>query len=301
MNASSIEKAREGLEKELAELQGLILRYSFLSAGFAIVGCGMFIAVRQLTLLPSLAIVVVVPIAVYFLSKRHWTNIHGRHYLDDLKTLAHEPEMAYEFANRAGVFAGQDMFDEAIEDFEIALKLEPDDEDIMYDCAYMLWRQKKDGEAALPLVEKLAKIENDNQGEAYCMKGEILGQTNLQAGLKWIDKALEIDDDAEWAIVKVRLLLKHEAFDAIDQAINEAAQHVRAEGWKSSELATLRGQLAMKRNNFDEAVQFFTQAVKAGGTEDEAEIFTLRAEAYDALGNMDKADADRRYAEKLRG
>ncbi len=80
--------------------------------------------------------------------------------------LAYEPETAGEYAQRANIFAELEMFDEAIEDYETALKLEPDDEDTMYDYAYMLWRQKKDGAAALPWVEKIAKIENDNQGEA---------------------------------------------------------------------------------------------------------------------------------------
>ena len=301
MNPSSIEKAREGLEKDFASLQGLIQRYSFLSTGFAIVGCGMAIARWQLILPLSLAVMVVIPVAVYFLSKRYLTNILGQHYLDALKTLARAPETADDYAERADIFAGQDMLDEATEDFETALKLEPDNEYILYDYANMLWRQKKDGTAALPWVEKLAKIMNDNQGEAYCMKGEILGQTDLQAGLKWIDKALEIDDDAEWTVAKVRLLLQHEAWDRIDEAIDEATKHLKTEDWRLAELFKLQGQLAMTRGGYKEAVEFFTRAFKCIDDDDYPELFLRRAEAYDALGNIDKADADRRKAEKLRG
>lgn len=299
MNPSSIEKAREGLEKDLAMCKGKILRY-YLVAMLAFIGGVLFFVMERGGLLWGLAILAAMIVA-FFIRERHISHPLRRYYLDGLKTLARDPETADDYAERADIFAGQDMLDEAIEDFEMALKLEPDDADTMYDYAYMLWRQKKDGAAALPWVEKLAKIVNDNQGEAYCMKGEILGQTDLWTGLEWIDMALEIDDDAEWTVAKVRLLLQHEAWDRIDEAIDEATKHLKTEDWRLAELFKLQGQLAMTRGGYKEAVEFFTRAFKCIDDDDYPELFLRRAEAYDALGVLDKADADRRKAEKLRG
>lgn len=298
MNSTSIERARESLQREFTLLRGKILQYSLLTTGAALLGGLMFCGMWKFSP-AALALLVVLPIAAFFLGRHHWTKIFGGYYLEGFETLDKTPETAEDYADRAAVFAGQDMLDEAVEDYETALKLEPNDEDFVYDYAYMLWYQKEDGDAALPWVEKLTKIENHNQGEAFCMKGEILGQTDLDAALKWIDRAIEIDDDSDFYQARVKLFLLHDRLDDAEAALEQTDEQVRAEGYSGgADLSDLRGRLAMKRGEYPDAVKHFTQAIKHAGATLSKGYYEQRAEAYDALGDLDKADADRRKAER---
>jgi uncharacterized protein HemY len=63
------------------------------------------------------------------------------------------------------------------------------------------------------------------------------------------------------------------------------------------ELYELRGRLALKQGRFADAVRDFGWAIWNGSSD--ATCYRLRSKAHEALGRLDKAEADRRKADAL--
>ena len=65
-----------------------------------------------------------------------------------------------------------------------------------------------------------------------------------------------------------------------------------------AELYELRGLLAMKRGHYADAIKELTVAIRHDSKA--KEYYRLRSDALEALGNMDKAEKDRRKIQKLK-
>lgn len=222
------------------------------------------------------------------------------YYEDELKYLEKEPETADDYYSRGHTLNNLEFHEAAVEDYRKAIEMEPNDQYFLIAIITTLWGELERGEEALPYVEQLTQMENDNdyKADAFMYRGRILAKTDPEAALKSFDKAIEIDpDDSDYPLAKMRFLIDAGRLDAATDYLPEVEKAVKEERaygqWPINEI---RSRLALKQGNPADAVAFASKALRHVPRSD---LYLLRAEAYDALGQIDKADADRRKAEKL--
>lgn len=228
---------------------------------------------------------------------------HLKYFLASGNDLFHalekRPETAGDYAMRGRAFADAEFYDEAVEDYQKALEMEPDNEEFLDEFAVMLWGEMKDGRQALPYFEKLCGIEGVNRADAFMFRGQILAETDPDAALKSFDRAVEIEpDDSDYPLAKLRFFIDAGQLDQAEEYLPEVEKIVKNESrgeYVNTTWLELRARLALKRGEAENAVKFASQAVRVSPRD--KELYEIRAEAYDALGRYDKAEADRRKAE----
>lgn len=229
------------------------------------------------------------------LRKMFWQD----YYENELKYLEKEPESGDDYYARGHTLDNLGFYEAAVEDYRKAVERDPDDIYFLYSIISTLWDELNNGEEALPYVERLMKIEGDYQADAFMYHGRILAKTDPEAALQSFDKAVQLDpDESDYALAKLRFLIENDRLDKAAEFMEQVAETVKREGGHDrDELLGLQALSALKLGDAEEAVKLVSQALKLAP--DDKDFYRLRSEAYDALGKYDKADADRRKAEKL--
>ncbi len=222
------------------------------------------------------------------------------HYEDELRALEHEPQNADDHIVRARVLSGLDFPEAALPDIRKALDMEPNNAVYRDDMVRVLWFQMKDGERALPYVEKLCEIQGDDQADAFMYHGEILTKADPDAALKSFDRAIEIDpDDSVYPLARLRFFIETGQLDKATDYLPEVAAAVkRAGSYGQGTLLELQAKLAFEQGDAKTAVKLVSQAIRL--SPQNKEFYTLRADAYHLLGEYGKAEADREKAEKMK-
>ena len=210
-----------------------------------------------------------------------------------------EPVTADDFMLRGNVFMEFYHIQAASIDFAQAMKLDPGEPANIFLYASAINLLDRSDEA-LQILESLLTNENPMEADAYFLKGTILEKDDPTLALECIEKAIELGPDAlDYRLEKVRLLLDTDKCDEAEKAFTELAPLVQREmkhGNEPPEFHELGGRISMKRNRYSEAITSLNRAVKLDSFN--PIYFELRAEAYDKLGQPDKAASDRAEAKK---
>lgn len=229
------------------------------------------------------------------LRKTFWQD----YYEDELKYLEKEPESGDDYYARGHTLDDLEFYEAAVEDYRKAVEMDPDDIYFLYSIISTLWVELKNGEEALPYIERLMKIEGDYQADAFMFHGQILAETDPETALQSFDEAVRLDpDDSDYALAKLRFLIESDRLDKAADFMGQVAETVKREGgYEQDTLLGLQALSALKLGDAEEAVRLVSKALKLAPADED--LYRLRSEAYDVLGKYDKADADRRKAEKL--
>ena len=293
-------EARQKAEEQLAKLRTKTNRYVMLIVIVAIVASIPF-SLGFAWVIPfpfNLVLCLIIPILVYINCKRHFRDCYLAQYEFTLQSLTKEPQSAEDYSDRAEALASYGFHESAVEDYRKALEMESNTVQNWLDLAETLWKIQQRDEA-LAIVEKWSEVEGDYQGLALVLQGNILTEEAPETALKCFDKAIEIEpNDSYCHLARLRFCLEQNQLDTAAAAIDETTKVLKKGGYYYvSEIYELRGMLAMKQGNLNDAVKEFNKAIRLESSE--GRYYRLRSEAHDALGNLAKADADRRKADEL--
>jgi len=298
-----IAEAKRKAEEKLEKLQPTVRLYTLFGIGGGIFS-GIISSLTMVRLFPfNLLLLPVFPIIAYIGVKRHVRAHFLFDILEAIKALGEEPEDEHDYWFRADILSSCGFHEAAVDDYRSALEVAPDEEQndfIWHDLAVSLWELRRRDEA-LPIAEKVSTKEGNYQAEALILQGKILAEDNPAAALQCFDKAIEIDPkDFYHRLSRCRFFLDADRLDEAHRAIVETACTLKEQGnyqYLRAELYEFHGELALRQERFADAVREFTVAIRWCSSE--AKYYRLRSAAHEALGNHDKADADRRKAEKI--
>ncbi len=301
-----LDDAIRSYAETLTKARSMVLKYSLAAGVFMLVWClVLYLGPWHRPGFPMNVVLIFFPLFIFFIARNDLKKrYYCKHYEDAIRVLQTEPETADDFYQRAeclvtGPFDASESIRKAAEaDYAKALELEPNNDEILYGYATYLWYVKK-SDAALPVVEKLCKIDGDNQSEAFKIKGEILAKTDPKEAEACFDKAIELDpDDTEFHATRVRFYLDANRLDDAERGIAETNKILKRKMWPApAELFEVQGTLAMKQGRAEDAVKQYTKAIKLYRLE--PSYYQLRGDAYDAIGDVSRAADDRRRAEEL--
>ena len=113
-----------------------------------------------------------------------------------VEILENEPHDASEYVSRADILADYEFYEAAVEDYQTALSMEPDEEfdaDLTwFSLANALQELDRDDEA-LEIVQKLSSTKGNYQDIALTLQGTLLAEKDPAKALKCFDKAIEIE------------------------------------------------------------------------------------------------------------
>lgn len=166
----------------------------------------------------------------------------------------------------------QDKIDEALENYERALALAPQDAAILASAAYLYQVR---GELARALDYGLRAYDIDPDlayGEVQIARVYHLLEADAQARL-WLDRAVSLHPDAVFAhLAKAQTAFAHGRFDAAQAAIRAG----EAEGIERAEYFLLRGLIAETEGKPDQAHEFYQQASDLDPGRDIGKVYSLR-------------------------
>ena len=184
-------------------------------------------------------------------------------------------------------------YNRAIFNFNMAIKLNPEDA-YAYLFRGIAYAALKDYDKAIENYSKAIEL-NPEYAYAYCFRG------HAYVDLKDYDKAIEdyskvIELDPEYANAYnnrgyAYLHLKEYSKSKTD--IEKSLELDPDNGYAYDSL----GELLLETGKYDEAIENFTRAIELGCNE--IETYEKRAKAYEAVGEIEKAEADRKTAEIL--
>ena len=296
-------EARQKAEEQLAKLQSKARLYTLLGIGSGIIA-GIVSSLIMVHWFPfNFILLLVFPIIAYLSARSYVRDNILYHPLEAVKILGKEPQDENDYWFRAEILSSYGFREAAVEDYRKALEIEPDEElneYIRLDLAETLWELHRRDEA-LPIAEQLSTKEGHYQGLALVLQGKILAEEDSAMALKCFDRAIEIEPKYfQHRLSKIRFFLDLNRLDEAAEVIEQTAKMLKWQGNYPAlyaEFYELGGELALKRGRFADAVREFTIAIRWCSSE--TKYYRSRSEAHDALGNLAKADADRRKADKL--
>jgi len=301
----TLEKVRKKAEEECASIHFLVYRYMLLTTGL---GCvcvfGYMYVWNKVSLLSILFLsFFVVPGSALF-ALLFWIRVlawrHARPQLI-IEILKKEPQNADDYLNRSAVCYVYNFYEAAVEECRTACGIEPDNDLALFSLAECLWLLLHQGDEALAIAEKLAKKEGSQQASALALLGAILTKKNPIEALKCFDKAIEIEPNSiNVHLALLRFLIDTDQLDRAAEAVTETVKLLKRLNLGQAhykELLELQGVLAMKQGRFADAVKALTLAIRQSPAE--AKYYQLRSDAHEALGNIDKAEKDRRKVQTL--
>ena len=292
-------EARQKAEEELTGRRKLVSLYLFVNVMGLLIFCSCCFTFVMWQSPVGTRFYVIFLICFSFLA---WWEMRRRLYtypMNALKVFETEPQGADDYIERAGILYGYKFYEAAVDDYRTALKMEPDNDLAWYDLAETLWRELRRSDEALPIVEKLGGRESDYQASALVFQGEILAEQDPEAAIKCFDQAIDIEpDDFDHQLARLRFYVDTDRLDQATEAIVAVAK-VQRKGWfhQCATFSELCGVMALKQGRPADAVKELGKAIRLDSSK--AEYYHIRSDAHAALGDHDKADADRRKAQEL--
>ena len=206
------------------------------------------------------------------------------------KALAFEPDSLRILASFANFLANQGRYDEAIKQWKAMIRVAPDDHSTMVNLGSALTETGKLSEA-ITMYQQAIAIQPSAM--AYSNLGTTYSRAeNYEAALDAYLKAVEIDD-TDW-LVWGNLAFTYSWIDAddprIEESFNRAIELAEAERETSPRDAFLYSDLALFYANSGQADLAQQRAETAIAlSPDSGEILFATAEAFEALGQRDKA------------
>ena len=295
-------EARRKAEEELKALRTKTSRYTLLAIGF-----GLAIAV-PISMLGTMLkfpfnLFPYVFLVIGYAGIKQYARVQILLPAEFTKqSIENEPQDASDYSERAGTLYAYGFYEAAVEDYRSALEMEPDSDQDWLDLAESLWELGQKDEAQ-SIVEKMSAAEGDYQGLALVLQGKFLAEEDPAAALKCFDKGIEIEPDYSYhRLSRIRFFLGRDRLGETAEAIEETTKVLKKQRhyqYHCAEIYEFRGTLALKQGRFTDAVRDFGWAI--WNRSSEAEYHRLRGDAHEALGNLAKADADRKKAEILAG
>lgn len=200
------------------------------------------------------------------------------------------------YINRGNTYKSQGLNQSAIQDYDRAIRLKPDDKMPYFNrgTAYLKMRQFDDAIRDFDQVVRL----NPNDLGGYFNRGyAYLGLGQYDRAIADIDQALRIQPDNAGAFD-----LRSDAYAGkgdYDHAIADLDQTIKLDPDFCACAYYTRGSIYLeKKHDLDRAIADFDEAIRR--KPDYADSYTARGDAYDVKGLSDRALADYRDALKLR-
>ena len=191
------------------------------------------------------------------------------------------------YNNRGLAYARKGDFDEAIEDYNQAIELNPKSA-VAYQNRGNIYFDQKDFDEAIEdynqAIEYKTKLDPPDLAGAYYNRGRIYARkANVDQAIVDLRKAIELNpklDPSDLAVAYNKRGLAYMDRDDLDKAIEDCNQAIE---YKTKLAAAYRIPL-------DKAIEDFTAAIKIKS--DKANLYYNRGLAYARKGNMDKAIED---------
>ena len=181
----------------------------------------------------------------------------GKEILRNQLAVIHDSDNAQKYRDLALSYYQAKQLEEAIESLQVALRIEPNSEQIRHDLANVL-QQKKDALERV-LTDRLGRIELEPQNPEYHHDLGLIyfNQDNLTEGEKHFRLALELNSNLSIVWLSLgKLLKKAKKITAARQALQRC---IRLDPSSSDAYQNL-GFLEKTDNNFDLAVHYFLKA-----------------------------------------
>jgi tetratricopeptide (TPR) repeat protein len=276
-------------------------RYSYLSCmGWAVLAgaCGQYFwqagrdsRIRKSTFVLGSCVVVVMIFGLGFLTWRQSQVWHDSEKLWN-HVLSTTGGSLFAHNNLGNALTAQGRFGAATEQFQKALRIDPDDADAVYNLGNVL-AQQGSFEAAAQQLQHALQINPGNAMAAYDLGNVRAKQERLDEAMEQFQRALKIDPGLARAHYNIGSLLSQQG------KLNEAIAHFRhvmllAPGDARSPYNM--GQIFAKQGNLDEAIRHFRLALRI----DPANVKTRYSLAVALAGHGDLEAAGREFRESLR-
>lgn len=209
------------------------------------------------------------------------------------KAIELDPDFADAYNNRGIAYRRKGECAKAIEDYNKAIELDPDYSEAYYNRG-RAYRYLKEYDKAIEDYSKAIEL-NPEDAEAYNSRG--VAYADLKEYGKAIEdfsKAIELNpEDAEAYNNRGYAYLHLKEYGKSKTDIEKALELDPDGGYIYDSL----GELLLETGKYDEAIEDFTRAIELGCNE--IETYEKRAKAYEAVGEIEKAEADRKTAETL--
>ena len=180
------------------------------------------------------------------------------------EAIRQDPRLATAYACRGGVLNGQGEYLKAIKDFDLALKLQPENGDFYYSRAQD-YERLGEMDLAMPDLDKAVKLISSEFGRsvAFALRGRI-----------------------------------HRKQGSFDEALRDYSQAIRLAPNFAYHYEN-RGQVYSEKKDYQRAVGDYSEAIKLDAQN--AGFYRDRAEVYRAIGQNDLATHDEATADTLQG
>lgn len=208
-----------------------------------------------------------------------------------LKKFRKWPGIENVYQARAYCYRELGEFDEALSDVDRALSIAPDDID-SYSVRIGVYYEQGDLAKAISDATEIVK-RKPSDDDAFAARANLLHEVgNYEGAMADVSKAISIHPgNPEYFLLKGLILRDQgqieDALEAVRGALSLDPQSVG--GLK------LRGKLHLESANYQGAVDDLTRAIEMHPPD--SALLESRAEAYEGLGSMDLATADRKQAE----
>ncbi len=218
---------------------------------------------------------------------------YGKAIEDYSKAMELNPEDAVAYNNLGNAYAALKDYDKAIENYSKAIELNPEDA-YAYCFRGDAYDDLKEYNKAIEDYSKAIEL-NPEDAYAYCFRGL------AYAALKEYDKAIEdyskaIKLNPEDAYAYNNRGIAYYESKEYDKAKTDIEKSLELDP-DSGYIYDSLGELLLETGKYDEAIENFTRAIELGCNE--IETYEKRAKAYEAIGETEKAEADRKTTETL--
>jgi tetratricopeptide (TPR) repeat protein len=212
------------------------------------------------------------------------------------------PNHAATFTNRGIAYHNKNENEKAIADYTEAIQLEPDYAIVFYNRAKAYYAQREWGKAAMDKEEAIRLCPGLAVLDYPSISCNNVAPTNLSKGDLADDKEIE---DLTKAIIFLPNSAKlfnnracaYIAYGEYDKAIADWSEAIRLEPKNVSFLGSRGGVYAKKKGDYAKAIADYTEIIRLAPASSNA--FKKRGDAYQALGQYDKAAADHEEAAML--
>jgi tetratricopeptide (TPR) repeat protein len=227
------------------------------------------------------------------ISKEH-TVIYEKAIEDFNQALRLDPNNANIYAERGFAYSEIRDYDKAIADFTQAIKLSPNDSRIYYNARGSMYGSKGDFDKAIADYTQAIRLDPNTTRAYYNRGNEYLFNGDFDKAIADFTQAIRLDPDDYDSYLNRGIAYSNKG--DIDKAITDYTQAIKLNP-DNDNAYTSRGVAYGIKGDYNKAVSDFTQAIRLKPNDYSA--YMNRAKAYTFLNDHDKIIADYTQALKL--
>ncbi len=204
------------------------------------------------------------------------------------------PEYAEAYYFRGYAYYELKDYGKAIEDYSKAIKLNPEYE-VVYHFRGITYRLLKEYDKAIEDYNKAIEL-NPREANVYYSRGFVYAYLKeYDKAIEDYSKAIELNpEDADLYYFRGNAYFNLKKYD---KAIEDYSKAVKLNP-KIVEAYFSRGSVFDDLKKYDKAIEDYSKAIELNP--EDAELYYFRAFAYEAIGETEKAKADKEMSEKLK-